>query len=180
MSINHNWTTSLSRDLLSKRPSLSSRADGSAVGLSAGPCCRHSYILARAGVYPFSAAHHLPCNVAYEPLSGPQHPVPRPSVLGRTIVAAGCVCWPAPFARASVGGLFETMLRYLSVEGMLSGICPLTGRCRLNSPAMLRPKMGVGLRMSFATVENEASTTQCGSSCDWCLGESEQRLGPKG
>ena len=47
-------------------------------------------------VYPFSEARRLPNHVAHEPLSAHEHPVPRPSVLGRTIVAADCVSWPTP------------------------------------------------------------------------------------
>ena len=72
------------------------------------------------------------------------------------------------------------MLGYLIVEGMSSRICQLTGRCPLNSPGMLRPKMGVGLKMFFATIKTEASTGKCGSGRDWGMVESEQKLGPKG
>ena len=61
-------------------------------------------------------------------------------------------------ACASVGGLCGTVLSHLSVAGMLSRIRPLTGRSPLYSPGMLRPIIGVGLRMSLATVETEAST----------------------
>ena len=87
-SADRNWTTSISPDLLSKRPNLSSRAQDRTVSPSAGPC---PHILARAEVYPFSKARRLPCDVAYQPMSAPQQPAPRPSVLGRTIVAAECV-----------------------------------------------------------------------------------------
>ena len=92
-SIDHNWTTSISPDLLPKRPSLSSRAQDRTVSPSAGPC---PHILARAEVHPFSEARRLASHVAHEPLGAHQQPVPRPSVLGRTIIAAECVSLPAP------------------------------------------------------------------------------------
>ena len=91
MSTDHNSATSLSLDLLSKRPSLPSGAEDSTVSPSSGPCPRRSISWLERGVYPFLEARRLPRDVAYEPLSTSQRPFPRPPVLGRGRPAPLCM-----------------------------------------------------------------------------------------